>query len=59
MISKEYGSKNFTFHSEVMLSVFPTGDYKMIFQMYDKLDRPIVNVTIVANFKSSNRDSFG
>lgn len=55
----EYQTKNFTFNSKVMLSVFPTGDYKMIFWLTGKFNESLANVTVIASFKSSNRDTFG
>lgn len=42
-----------------MMSVFPTGDYKIIFKMTDPSNEPIMNVTVVVSFASSNRDTFG
>lgn len=42
-----------------MLSVFPTGDYKMFLILTNENKESIMNITIIANFMSSNKDSFG
>ena len=51
---------NFTFPSHAMLSVFPTGDYKLIHNYYNKESgKSFVNATLIYTFKSSNIDTFG
>ena len=50
---------NLTADTSLMYSVFPTGDYKMFFMFTNKFNESTLNITFVAGFKSSNRDSFG
>lgn len=55
----EFLLQNFTFQEKAMESIFPTGDYKLHFR-YENIDDVLIfNFTIVAQFKSPNRDTFG
>lgn len=51
--------KNATLNSSLLFSVFPTGDYKFLIAYYTRDDEFIGNGTVMASFKSSNRDTFG
>lgn len=55
----EFLMQNFTFQAKAMESIYPTGDYKLRFMFWSIGDVLIFNFTIVAQLKSSNRDTFG
>lgn len=54
----EFVIRNFTFHSEVMTQIFPSGDYKFLLKLFNKDMETMNNTTVVINFASSNQKSF-
>lgn len=55
----EFLMKNFTFDETVMESVFPTGDYKLLYRFWDINEASVFNFTAVTTYKSSYRETFG
>ena len=50
---------NFSFPMHAMISVFPTGDYKMTAHYTNKEGKSLWNMSGVASLMTSNRDTFG
>lgn len=42
-----------------LMSVFPTGDYKMMFLAFDEKDENFATVNVIGSLMSSNKDTFG
>lgn len=49
---------NFTFHSEVMTDIFPSGDYKMQMKLFDGNKEWMNNSTVMFSFDSANKNAF-
>lgn len=43
----------------VLKNIFPSGDYKFFGYFKDRYNASMFNLSAVATFKSSNRDTFG
>lgn len=42
-----------------LISIFPSGEYKLILFFIDEKDDSILVVNIIANMDTSNKDTFG
>lgn len=57
---QEVNARNVSIKTDTIISVFPTGDYKMIFYIFDSdRESQIAVFTLVGNNLSSNKDNFG
>lgn len=57
---KEFKAKNVSIKTTKMISIFPTGDYKMIFYIYGADEKTQhAEITMIGNVLSSNKDTFG
>lgn len=51
--------RNISVKTASLVSIFPSGEYKMIFYFFDDKDDSMLVVNVLANMDTSNKDTFG
>lgn len=54
----QFNVRNFTFHSEVMNDIFPSGDYKLQIKLFDENKESMNNSTALFSYESANKNAF-